>query len=366
MCRIIINYIYNHVRDLIFMIILLSVVFYLSNLVVNEYVKNNIERSYLNTIDDALFMSSAQNETSLEHAEEMGDKIGYAKFLSATNNKTGNLNACWMVSEFYYQHFLSQIVRGKGFDYRNSEKQVILYGSDLRRENNIGDILSLDGVEYTVTGYIPEEQPIFSLASHFDYDSVKDLSDLSHSLDCLLYPYNGNMYIVNDYSDWDQSSLRLFLGYIIEQNETDTPNRDWIALKDIKKRVYRELESRIKFSRTYIVLLVIITVFVLVSVSFLQFITFPNDKAIYLLCGMSSLQYYFMQFFLWGVILIAACMLNFLVLVLDGDFSFQPEYLTSSLRIMGIQMLFTLLLQFVIEIIQYKKLLVRALKDEFS
>lgn len=365
MCRIIINYIYNHVRDLIFMIILLSVVFYLSNLVVNEYVKNNIERSYLNTIDDALFMSSAQNETSLEHAEEMGDKIGYAKFLSATNNKTGNLNACWMVSEFYYQHFLSQIVRGKGFDYRNSEKQVILYGSDLRRENNIGDTLSLDGVTYTVAGYIPEEQPIFSLAFHFNYNSVRDLSDLSDSLDCLLYSYNDNMYIVNDCSAWDQD-YALLLGYIIEQEGTDASDRDWIALKDIKKRVYRELESRIKFSRTYIVLLVIITVFVLVSVSFLQFITFPNDKAIYLLCGMSSLQYYFMQFFLWGVILIAACMLNFLVLVLDGDFSFQPEYLTSSLRIMGIQMLFTLLLQFVIEIIQYKKLLVRALKDEFS
>lgn len=365
MCRIIINYIYNHVRDLIFMIILLFVVFYLSNLVVNEYVKNNIERSYLNTIDDALLMSSAQNETSLEHAEEMGDKIGYAKYFIPTNNKTGNSNACWMVSEFYYQHFLSQIVEGKGFDYRNSEKQVVLYGLDLRRKNNIGDTLSLDGVEYTVTGYIPEEQPIFSLADYYSYDLVRDLSDLSDSLGCLLYPYNGNMYIVNDCSAWDQSSA-ILLGYMIEQKETDTPNRDWLAMKDIKKRVYNELEWRTKFSLSYIVLLFVITVFVLVSVSFLQFITFPNDKAIYLLCGMSSLKYYFMQFFFWGVILIAACMLNFFVLVLDGDFSFQPEYLTSSLRIMGIQMLFTLLLQFVIEIIQYKKLLVRALKDEFS
>lgn len=79
MCRLIVNYIYNHVRDLIFMVILLSVVFYLSNLVVNEYVKNNIERSYLNTIDDDLLVSSAQNKRNLLRAEEMGDKIGYAK-----------------------------------------------------------------------------------------------------------------------------------------------------------------------------------------------------------------------------------------------------------------------------------------------
>ncbi|MDE6567217.1 MAG: hypothetical protein K2K70_05745 [Lachnospiraceae bacterium] len=329
--------------------------------------KNNIERSYLNTIDDTLLMSSQQNKNSLILDEKMRDKIGYVKFSIPTNNKTGNANACWMVSEFYYQHFLSQIVEGKGFDYHSSERQVILYGSDLRRENNIGNTLSLNGVEYMVIGYIPEEQPIFSLMGQGNYDSdtVRDLSSYSDSSECLLYPYNGNMYFVNDCSAWDQSSVHLS-GYIIEQNETDIPGRDWIAMKDIKKNVYKDLKARTKFSGAYIVLLTVITVFVLVSVSFLQFITFPSDKAIYILCGISSLQYYFMQFILWGVILIAACILNFLVLVLDADFSFQPEYVTSLLRLMGIQMLFTLLLQFVIEIIQYKKLLVRALKDEFS
>lgn len=365
MYRLIINYFYNHVRDIIFMVILLSVVFYLSNLVVNDYIRNDIERKYLNTIDDALFMSSAQNDDRLMPDEEMGDEIGYAKSFTPTNNKTGNDNACWMVSEFYYQHFLSQIVEGKGFDYRAGKKQVILYGSDLTQENNIGDILSLDGVEYTVAGYIPEEQPIFSLAVHYSLGFLRDFSDLSDSLDCLLYPYNGNMYIVNDCSAWNQDSA-LSLEYIIEQQGTDASNRDWLAMKDIKKRVYKELEWRTKFSLSYIVLLIVITVFVLVSVSFLQFITVPNDKAIYILCGMSSLKYYFMQFCLWLVILLSACMLNFFIIIIAGNFSFQTKYLTASLRLMGLQALFTLLLQFIIEIMQYKKLLVRTLKDEFS
>lgn len=365
MYRLIMNYLYSHVRDIVFMVILLFVVFYISNMVLNEYIRNDIERKYLNKIDDTLLMSSEQNKNGMMHDEKMGDKIGYAKFFIPMNNETGNENACWMVSEFYYQHFLSQIVEGKGLDYHTSEKQVILYGHNLIKKNNIGDTLSLDGVEYTVIGYIPEEQPIFSLTAHYSYDLVRDLSDFSASLDCLLYPYNGDMYIVNNCSAWDQSSA-LLLGYIIEQKGTGASDDDWIAMKDIKKHVYRDLEARTKFSRAYIVLLAVITLFVLVSVSFLQSITFPNDKAVNILCGMSSLKYYFMQFLLWSGILISACFLNFIVLMIDGNFSFQPKYLTLSLKMMGIQMLFTLFLQFVIEVIQYKKLLVRGLKDEFS
>lgn len=365
MCRLIINYLYNHVRDIIFMVMLLFAVFYMSNIVVNEYIRNDIERKYLDTIDDTLFISSAEHKNSLRLDETMGDEIGYAKMFMPMNDKTENVNACWMVSEFYYRYFLSQVVEGKGFDYDSSEKQVILYGSDLIEENNIGDTLSLNGVPYTVAGCIPEEQPIFSLPLSHSYDSVGDLPDFSESPDCLFYPYNGDMYLVNDCSAWEQDSALLF-GYITERTGTEDSAQDWIAMKDIKKKAYKVLALRSRFSGSYIVLLAVITVFVLVSLSFLQFITFPNDKAIYLLCGMSSLQYYFMQFYLWLIILVSAGMLNFLVLILAGGFSFQTGYLTSSLKLMGIQMLFTLLLQFVIEVIQYKKLLVRALKDEFS
>lgn len=364
MCRIIIHYLYHHVRDIIFMVILLFVVFYMSNIVVNEYIRNDIERKYLDTIDDTLFMSFEKHKNSLMLDESRGDEIGYVKLSIPRNDKTENSNACWMVSEFYYRHFLSQVVKGKGIDYGSSEKQVILYGSALIEENNIGDTLSLNGVPYTVVGCIPEEQPIFNLHS-YSYDTVKDLPDLSESPDCLLYPYNDDMYLVNDCSAWEQYSDLLF-GCIMEQAGTGDSAQDWIAMKDIKKQAYRVLALRSRFSGTYIVLLAVITVFVLVSLSLLQFITFPNDKAVYLLCGMSSFRYYFMQFYLWLIILVSAGMLNFLVLILVGGFSFQPKYLTYSLKLMGIQMVFTLFLQFVIEVIQYKKLLVRALKDEFS
>lgn len=357
MLRIIIRYICDNRRNSIIMIALFVIIFYLTGMMLDEQKKNNIERAYVNEWEDRLVY---YHDITQADEKEQSSHFGYYRSGFLQNDATSKVNACWEVNEHYADWFIKK-VRGRSLDFHSGRKEVLLYGSDLEKENQIGGEISLSGVKYTIVGVIPFDQPLFSyqywtdntLSSEQNFDEITELLDA-----CLIYPYNGNMYIINDGSGCAEENWNTY-GIVSVKKVDDFPQKDAILIKDWKQILLKGIGWQSRFSVFSILLLLGLDLFVLASISAVQYQQCHASLGVYCLCGMGQIAYDFLCSLVWLVNILAAYSIDYmLVCMTSGEMSVHKA------GFLGIMAGSSLLLILIWNFISYRKAVLEVLKTE--
>lgn len=300
-------------------VLLLSAIFYMLCIFGNEYIENYHLKSYMNTLDDSLYLIRSQDISRFDPKME----IGIIQESIPNNDETSESNACWYVNEFYSKNFIRNI-RGSALNYQNGKREVLLYGKKFEKEYRIGDVIFLEGVSYQVVGFIPSYQPLFNLKF---YGSVQlsGQSDQEYLMEAremvehyLTGPLNGNMYLVNDNSCQKGEQTGMVGGVIhftIEKNYSDI---DMVSMRNLKQILLDQIQYNSNFHMYGIILLFSVTVFIMVSMSFIQYKNCSQYMGVYALCGMSPRKYQFLSIMAWLVILSVAYFLDLMIYFVSG------------------------------------------------
>lgn len=363
MFRIIIRYIYVNRRNSILTIALFVMIFYLTGLMLDEQKKNLIERNYVNEWEDSWYF---YQNSFLMKGDNQNIHFGYYRSATIQNDATSRYNACWEVNEYYANWFIKN-VRGRSLDFHNGRKEVLLYGSDLEQENRIGQEISLGGVAYTIVGIIPFDQPLFSLqfspgngfdTDYFEGQRFDETVELLEKFLC--YPYNGNMYIVNDGLGCEKANWTMY--GMVSANDENSPlhNQEAISIKRLKQIVLEGIGFRSRFSVFSIVLLIGLNLFVLLSMSMIQYQQCHANLGVYCLCGMGQIAYDFLCSLIWMVNILAAYFIDYIIVNLtSGGIYGMSIYKAGFIGIMaGSSMLLICLWNF----ISYRKAVLEVLK----
>lgn len=293
-------------RNTVLTTFLLMVVFYMTCISANEYTRNYYAKKYVHSLDDSLYglIDSSKLVTGTD------DSVGIIQEdILSTNGDTSGANACWHVNEFYSRTCIHNII-GSPLDFQNGRREVLLYGRDLQRKYSIGDTVSLDNIEYTVVGYVSTKEPLYNLKIGVSGEEMRDQSDRqslvenTEWLERLCYPINGNMYLANDGAVARKTRhLDCIVDGTLANRYSDT---DIISMKEIKKQMLDAIEYQSVFHMLSILLLSGMAIFVMLSMSVIQYRKSYEYMGVYRLCGMSSWKYHLLSVANWILSLLAA------------------------------------------------------------
>lgn len=364
------NYFRKNIKLSILTVFLLSILFLIINISVDDFKKNMVEKEYIDSLDDSIAICPwKKKHLDMEVAAGRADgkKIGYVKEYIVENDKTGQSNVCFAASEFYMKHFVFPF-EGRIPDYQNGKKEVLLYGDKFKNMYHAGETIFLEGTAYTMVGYIPSWQPIYDFSSSSsDYmktELLNNTEDAVSQLESVMgYPFNGGMYIVNDSGNWENTG-QLVLGFAVENKNLE--DEKIISMKDVKIFLNKAISLRSRFHTAYFILLTCMGIFVLLSLTVIQHIRCGTWFGVLRLCGMNSLKYYFMGIFIWCFQVLCAFIVNIFITFFQHYEERTMEVYATRIQILGSICGISMAVLSLFQIILSKKAVLEVLKNELS
>ena len=303
---------------------LLTVVFYMTCISVGEYIQNKYAKDYVHSLEDSLYYlpDSPGQIVGSEH------DVGTVQMsIPSTNGDISGANACWHVNELYSRTCIHNII-GSPLNFQNGRKEVLLYGRDLQKRYSIGETVSLDHVDYTVVGYVSTKEPLYDLRYHFLGEDMVDQSsgqglveDTEWVEGVLQYPINGNMYLTNDgtvaaNTDHTVTGDTDYIGFIINGSlAKQYSSADIVSMKEIKKLLLETIEYRGVFHMLSILLLLGMAIFVMLSMSIIQYRKSCEYMGVYRLCGMRIWKYHLLSVANWIISILTAFVFDMILYV---------------------------------------------------
>lgn len=303
-------------KNSVLSIFLLLVVFYMTCISASEYIQNEYAKDYVHSLDDSLYFLPDSSGRIVGSEEEVGT---IQMSIPSTDGNISGANACWHVNELYSRSCIHNVV-GSPLNFQSGRKEVLLYGRDLQKRYSIGETISLDSTDYTVVGYVSTKEPLYSLNYGFSGKALEESSDrqdMEENVEwvesVLQYPLNGNMYLTNDgtadagIADTGTAYHADCSGSIITASLAKRySDEDMVSMKEIKKLLLDGIEYRGIFHMLSILLLAGMAVFVMLSMSIIQYRKSCEYMGVYRLCGMSNWKYHFLSVANWILSILTA------------------------------------------------------------
>lgn len=263
--------------------VLFFFLFFFTGMYLDEYIVIGTELSYINSLEDSLVVypikDTGDNSGWDSKGNSRGEHMGYTHMAVVNNDDIKNSNACFAVDSFVGRHFLFH-VRGKGLSFKDGENEVVLYGEMLRRHYKIGDMVSLNGEKYKVTGYLPSYEPVWD----FNRKVLEDGEE-----DALFYALNGNMYFINNEKAFTESSSKV-QSCIFSDHAIPGWN-EGSSMKKIKRAMADDKKGRQVFETAGIAMLAGIAVYLCIVTAVIHYKRCRNMYAVFQICGMHSVKY---------------------------------------------------------------------------
>lgn len=286
--------------------VLFFLLFVFSGIYMDELVVSRTELSYVDSLSDSLSIYPPDTNIGQEQERLYQNKhIGYARLQTVENNDMGNSNACLAV-DFFVSRQLFFGIKGRELSFSNGENEVILYGENLRKTYKIGEMVSLNGVEYTVVGYLPSYEPIWDM--FYFQNAVNDTSQNNDTAigsmneaavrksetnvdmeNMLTYAKNQNMYIINNENAF-HSEEKIVKSCVFTDGDI-IKGKTAVCMENTKKELRKCLKEKLIFESVSILMLMGLAVYLCVAVSVIQHKKCVEMYAVFQLCGMQPAKY---------------------------------------------------------------------------